>query len=371
MKFFLICGEASGDLHGANLIKAIKQLRPEAQFTGIGGDQMRAEGMQLIKHYNTFAVMGLVDVLKKLPLIWRTLRETKKNIEREKPDGIILIDFSGFNLKIAQWARQMGICVHYYIAPQVWASRSQRVEKIKAYVDHVYAILPFETEFYRRYGMEVTYVGHPLLDALTAKEISPKEVFLTTHQLDQTPIIALLPGSRKQEIKAILPIMLETAQLFPEYQWVIAQAPGVEDSFYDSFIRQIPQIKRCKNDTYALLNYTHLALVTSGTATLETALMQVPQIVCYKTQWLTYQIAKRVVRLSYISLVNIISNRLVVPECIQEGLTVSALTQHVQHLIKGPARTAQLDAYGSLYAQLGGPGASRKAAAAILKNNDL
>jgi len=217
MKFYLISGEASGDLHGANLIKAIKQLRPEAQFTGIGGDQMQGQGMRLLRHYNTFAVMGLVDVLKKLPLIWRTLQETKKNIEQEKPDGIILIDFSGFNLKMAQWAHQLGICVHYYIAPQVWASRSKRVSKIKAYVDHVYAILPFETDFYRRYGLEVTYVGHPLLDALTEKEITPKAAFLDRNQLDQTPIIALLPGSRKQEISAILPVMLATAQQFPEY----------------------------------------------------------------------------------------------------------------------------------------------------------
>ena len=371
MKFYLISGEASGDLHGANLIKAIKQLRPEAQFTGIGGDQMQGQGMRLLRHYNTFAVMGLVDVLKKLPLIWRTLQETKKNIAQEKPDGIILIDFSGFNLKIAQWAHQLGICVHYYIAPQVWASRSKRVSKIKAYVDHVYAILPFETDFYRRYGLEVTYVGHPLLDALTEKEITPKAAFLDCNQLDQSPIIALLPGSRKQEISAILPVMLATAQQFPEYQWVIAQAPGVEDDFYNSFVGSIPQVHRCKNDTYSLLNYSHLAWVTSGTATLGPALIQVPQIVCYKTQWLTYQIAKRVVNLSYISLVNIIANRLVVPECIQDELTVPVLTQQVSALLEGPARAAQLAAYGTLYAQLGGPGASRKAAAAILKNNDL
>ena len=367
MKYYIIAGEASGDLHGSNLIKALRKEDDGAEIRCWGGGLMEKAGGVLVKHYRDMAFMGFAEVLLNLRSIFRNIGFCKKDIATFSPDVIIFIDFSGFNLRIAKWAKQKGYTTNYYISPQVWASRAGRVAKIKRDIDAMYVILPFETEFYAQHGMDVDFVGHPLLDAIADFPPSDPDAFRTENGLHPNkPIIALLPGSRKQEVTKMLSIMLKTAADFPDYQFVVAGAPSLDTAFYQALLKGSSAIL-LSNKTYDLLGNAHAALVTSGTATLETALFEVPQVVCYKGSWLSYQIARRIITLDYISLVNLIMERDVVTELIQSQLNHQSLTSELKTILNGPARDMQLKAYQELKKMLGGPGASRKTARLILE----
>lgn len=369
MRYYIISGEASGDLHGSNLIRGLKSKDPDAQFRGWGGDKMEDAGATLMKHIKETAFMGFLEVLLNLRTIARNIRMCKEDIEKYQPDALIFIDYSGFNLRIAQWAKPKGFKTHYYISPQLWASRAKRIEKIKKYIDHMYVILPFEQAFYASHGYEVNYVGHPLLDAIQHMEPTSKEQFKSTYGLiPEKEIIALLPGSRKQEIKKVLPVMLSAAKSFPDYQFVIAGAPTIDAEFYQSFVSNAT-VSVIQNDTYSLLTHAHAALVTSGTATLETALFKVPQVVCYKGSWFSYQIAKRLITLDYISLVNLIMDKEVVKELIQKELTAQNIQTELNKILSGPARELQKTAYNLLEQRLGSSGASERAAGLIIENS--
>lgn len=305
MKYYIIAGEASGDLHGSNLMKALLNEDKDADFRFWGGDLMQAVGGNLVKHYKERQFMGFAEVLFNLRKILGLIKFCKKDIDAFKPDVIIFIDNSGFNLRIAKWAKAAGFKTHYYISPQVWASRASRVEKIRHDVDAMYVILPFEKAFYDKYNYNVHFVGHPLIDAIADRPQVEDETFRKEHNLSNKPIIALLPGSRKQEITKMLGIMLSLVNDFDDYQFVIAGAPSQDYDFYKSFIKQ-DNVSFITNKTYDLLSISNAALVTSGTATLETALFKVPQVVCYKANAISYQIAKRIITLKFISLVNLI-----------------------------------------------------------------
>lgn len=368
MKYYIIAGEASGDLHGSNLIKALKKLDSSANIRCWGGDLMQKAGGTLAKHYKEMAFMGFFEVVKNISTIFRNIAYCKEDITNFQPDALIFIDFSGFNLRIAKWAKQKGFNTHYYISPQVWASRAGRVEKIKKYVNHMYVILPFEEDFYKKYGFKVTFVGHPLLDAITGSEITPLDIFRNNNQLDSDkPIIALLPGSRKQEVEKMLNIMLSVVAEFSSYQFVIAGAPSLSDAFYQKFLSN-KSVHFVSNQTYTLLSHAHAALVTSGTATLETALFKVPQVVCYKGNWISYQIAKRIITLNYISLVNLIMDKEVVKELIQGELNTKNLKEELSKILESEQREKLLHDYDSLIQKLGGPGASQQAAQLIVQN---
>jgi len=368
MKYYIIAGEASGDLHGSNLIKALKERDSFADIRCWGGDLMREAGGTLAKHYKEMAFMGFLEVIKNISTIFKNIDFCKEDIARFKPDTIIFIDFSGFNLRIAKWAKQKGYSTNYYISPQVWASRSGRVEKIKKYIDHMYVILPFEKAFYKKYGFEVTFVGHPLLDAISNADITPLDSFCSKNLLDKNkPIIALLPGSRKQEVEKMLEVMLSVTADFSKYQFVIAGAPSLNTAFYQKFLSK-KNINFVSNQTYELLAHAHAALVTSGTATLETALFKVPQVVCYKGNWVSYQIAKRIITLDYISLVNLIMDKEVVKELIQGELTTKNLRRELSKILDGKHRENILQHYAALIKKLGSSGASEKAARMIVQN---
>ncbi|MCX2718075.1 lipid-A-disaccharide synthase [Lentiprolixibacter aurantiacus] len=367
MKYYIIAGEASGDLHGSNLIRALKKEDPNANIRCWGGDLMEEAGGTLARHYKEMAFMGFLEVLLNLGTILKNIRFCKEDITKFSPDVIIFIDFSGFNLRIAQWAKTQNFTTNYYISPQVWASRAGRVEKIKRDIDHMYVILPFETEFYAQKGMEVTFVGHPLLDAMENRPEISSESFREAHGLDpKKPVIALLPGSRKQEVSRMLAIMLQTSADYPQYQFVVAGAPGLDASFYKEILKD-SNVTLIRNKTYELLSISEAALVTSGTATLETALIGIPQVVCYKGNWLSYQIAKRLITLNYISLVNLIMGKEVVEELIQSDLTPNNLSESLRKILSGPEREQQIKDYQELKEKLGGPGASRKTARLILE----
>ncbi|MEN1784236.1 MAG: lipid-A-disaccharide synthase [Bacteroidota bacterium] len=369
MKYYIIAGEASGDLHGSNLIKALKRLDKSAHIRCWGGDLMQQAGGDLAKHYKEMAFMGFIEVLKNLFTIFKNMAFCKQDIGNFAPDVVIFIDFSGFNLRMAKWAKMVGLRTHYYISPQVWASRASRVEKIKQYIDRMCVILPFEKSFYANSGYhKVDFVGHPLLDAIAHLSPTDKATFSASHGLDtQKPIIALLPGSRKQEVEQMLEVMLATASRFKEYQFVIAGAPSLDRTFYTPFLSN-PNIHFVFNRTYELLSVAHAALVTSGTATLETALFKVPQVVCYKGNWVSYQIAKRIITLDYISLVNLIMEREVVQELIQGDMNPENLTQALMAIVAGEKREKMEADYDLLLEKLGGPGASEKAARSIIEN---
>ena len=366
MKYYLIAGEASGDLHASNLMKALSQADTAANYRCWGGDLMQQAGGELVKHYRDLAFMGFWEVIKNLRTIRQNFAFCEKDIESYQPDVLILVDYSGFNLRIAKWAKTAGFKIFYYISPQVWASRQNRVHKIKKYVDRMFVILPFEKDFYQQFGMEVDYVGHPLLDAISNYTKSATAPKITPALKTNKPIIALLPGSRKQEIKAVLKIMLATVKEFTAYQFVIAVAPAIPLSFYKTIIQSANlsenNISLIQNQTYALLHQAKAALVTSGTATLETALFEVPQVVCYKGSWLTYQIVKRIIKVPYISLVNLIANRPLVKELIQYELTESNLKEELTLILKPEKATALKKAYRQIKQQLGNAGASQKAA---------
>ncbi len=369
MKYYIIAGEASGDLHGSNLIKALKNKDENAKIRCWGGDLMQQAGGTLVKHYKEMAFMGFLEVLTNLNTIFKNIKFCKEDISTFNPDVIIFIDYSGFNLRIAKWARQNNYRTNYYISPQIWASREGRIKKIRKDIDAMYVILPFEKEFYeKKHGFPVHFVGHPLIDAIgNIPEINEK-TFRENHNLDdQKPIIALLPGSRKQEVKKILSIMLSVTTAFPNYQFVIAGAPSLEDAFYKPFLKDA-SVGFVSNKTYRLLSFSYAALVTSGTATLETALFKIPQVVCYKGNWVSYQIARRIITLDYISLVNLIMDKEVVKELIQDDLTTKNLIYELKSILDGPNRTAQFEAYYELEQKLGGKGASEKVAGLIVGN---
>lgn len=366
MKYYIIAGEASGDLHGSNLIRALKRIDAEANVRCWGGDRMEQEGGKLVKHYRELSFMGFIEVIRHLPTIFRNISFCKEDIAEFQPDAVIFIDFSGFNLRIAKWAEAAGFKTHYYISPQVWASREGRVKKIARDIDHLYVILPFEKAFYEeKHHMPVHFVGHPLIDAMSnLPETNPADFMQAEGLQPDKPLIALLPGSRKQEIRKILSIMMEVVPLFPEYQFAIAGAPSLDSEDYQPYLEGT-EVKLIRDKTYPLLQVAHAALVTSGTATLETALLGVPQVVCYKGSWLSYQIARRIINLEYISLVNLIMDREVVRELIQGELRKDSLEAALQQLLEGPVREQQLADFKLLRKKLGGAGASQNAAQLI------
>lgn len=367
MKYYIIAGEASGDLHGSNLIRELRVQDPDAQIRCWGGDLMQEAGGTLARHYKSMAFMGFFEVIANLGSIFRNISYCKEDIEEFNPDVVIFIDFSGFNLRIAKWAKAKGYRTNYYISPQIWASRENRIKKIKRDIDAMYVILPFEKDFYeKKHDFPVHFVGHPLIDAIANTKAEAPEV--TRKQLGLSPekkVIALLPGSRVQEVQKTLDVMLSVARRMEEYQFVIAGAPSLEDSFYEPFTRK-GNVSFVKNRTYELLGIAHAALVTSGTATLETALFNVPQVVCYKGNWISYQIAKRIITLDYISLVNLVMGKEVVKELIQGDLTPANLREELNKILEGPVRQEQLKAYEELRKKLGGRGASKEAASLII-----
>ncbi|MGK0386922.1 MAG: lipid-A-disaccharide synthase [Patiriisocius sp.] len=366
MKYYIIAGEASGDLHGANLMKALKTKDPEASFRFWGGDLMQEQGGTLVKHYRELAFMGFIEVILNLGTILKNISVCKKDITGYQPDAIIFIDYPGFNLRIAKWAKQLDIKTLYYISPQIWAWKEGRIKDIKRDVDAMYVILPFEKEFYEeKHNFPVHFVGHPLIDAIANRKLINPKNFKTQHGLDERPIIALLPGSRKQEISKMLEVMLSVSDRFPNYQFVIAGAPSQEASFYTPFIKK-QNVHLLLNKTYDLLSVAHAALVTSGTATLETALFKVPQVVCYKGNAISVAIARRVIHLKYISLVNLILDKEVVTELIQGDFNTQKLTEELTILLDEYHRAKLFLDYYDLEQKLGGRGASDKTAQLIV-----
>jgi len=365
MKYYIVSGEASGDLHGSNLIKALLREDVNASFRFWGGDLMEAVGGTLVKHYRELAFMGFAEVILNLRTITKNLSFCKQDIESFNPDVIIYIDYPGFNLRIAKWARKKGFKNHYYISPQIWAWKEGRIKDIKRDVDEMYVILPFEKKFYEdKHNFPVHFVGHPLIDAIGNRYQVDERNFKTENGLSKKPIIALLPGSRKQEIKKILSVMLSLVDDFVDYQFVIAGAPGQDYEFYQQFIKK-SNVHFLNNKSYDLLSVSTAALVTSGTATLETALFKVPQVVCYKGSWLSYQIGKRMVNLDYISLVNLILNKESVTELIQDNFNTKNLKEELNTLLDPYKRTKFFLDYYELEKDLGGKGASENTAKLI------
>ncbi|GAB4338820.1 MAG: lipid-A-disaccharide synthase [Flammeovirgaceae bacterium] len=366
MKYYLIAGEKSGDLHGSNLIKELKKLDSNAEIRAWGGDEMQKAGANLVRHYSEMAFMGFWEVFKNLLTIKRFLKECESDLKNYKPDVLILIDYAGFNLRVAAIAKNLGIRVFYYISPKVWAWNQRRALKIKKLIDKMFVIMHFEKAFYKKFDYEVDYVGNPIFDAIRSHQSNPK--FLQDNNLSDKPIIALLPGSRKQELAFIFPTMLETARQFliknPDYQFVVAGVNELPHSFYEQAIRLgFPVIK---NDTYNLLSHSVAALVTSGTATLEVALFQVPQVVCYKTSWLTYQIAKNLIKVKYISLVNLIADKMLVRELIQNDLNLENLMNALEEVL-GKERTRILREYEEMKKMIATESASKETARLIWK----
>lgn len=368
MKYYIIAGEASGDLHASNLMQALLEKDASADFRFWGGDLMESVGGTLVKHYRELAFMGFWEVITNLKTILNNIKLCKEDIGQFQPDAIIFVDYPGFNMRIAKWAKAQGIATHYYVSPQIWAWKENRIKDIKRDVDHMYVILPFEKEFYEtKHDFKVHFVGHPLLDQIEKrKEISFKE-FKHKHQLEDKPIIALLPGSRKQEISVMLSVMLSVVRHYPTYQFVIAGAPSQDEEFYKSIVSD-SKVKLIQNDTYNLLSKSHAALVTSGTATLETALFEVPEVVCYKGNVISYLIAKQIVKLDYISLVNLIMDREVVKELIQNEFNSKHLKLELDKILNPDQRERLLSDYKDLKTKLGGVGASRRTAELIVNS---
>jgi lipid-A-disaccharide synthase len=365
MKYYIIAGEASGDLHGSNLIKELKKLDRLATIRCWGGDKMQAAGAELVKHYRDLAFMGFTEVLMNLRTILRNLDSCKKDILQFKPDALILIDYPGFNLRIAKWAKQQGLKVIYYISPQVWAWKENRVKLMKECIDKMIVILPFEKDYFKdKWNWDVEYVGHPLVEVIESEKSKVK-----SQNFGNKEIIALLPGSRKQEILKKLPVMLEVSRSFPGHEFIVAKAPAVEDDFYSSLLKPYNNVSAVSGKTYDLLVQAKAALVTSGTATLETALFGVPEVVCYKGSSISYQIARRVIKVKYISLVNLIMDKPVVKELIQDDLTVENLKHELHEILTNEDRiTAIKKDYTALRQLLSQEGdASAKAAASIVQ----
>jgi len=367
MKYYIIAGEASGDLHGSNLIRALRAKDANAEVRCWGGDLMQRAGGTLVKHYKEMAFMGFLEVLTNLNTIFKNIKFCKADISTFNPDVLVFIDYSGFNLRIAKWAKENNYRTNYYISPQIWASREGRIKRIKRDIDAMYVILPFEKDFYeKKHGFPVHFVGHPLIDAIGDMPKVDEKNFRTENNLDtHKPIIALLPGSRRQEVQKMLSVMLSVTSSFPEYQFVIAGAPSLEIDCYTPFLKE-SNVGFVRNKTYELLSSSSAALVTSGTATLETALFKIPQVVCYKGNWISYQIARRIITLDYISLVNLIMGKEVAKELIQGELNTKNLKSELIKILNGPRRKEQFEAYYELEKKLGGKGASEKAAQLII-----
>lgn len=364
MKLYLIAGEASGDLHGSNLIKALHQQEPELACRAWGGDLMQQAGATVVKHYRDLAFMGFVEVAKNLKTILRNIAVCKQDILEYKPDAIVLIDYPGFNLRIAKWAHQQGIKVIYYISPQIWAWHQSRVHQIRRDVDLMLVILPFERAFYQKFGMEAVFVGHPLLDAVLQMQVQGEIIadISLPHRY-----IALLPGSRKQEVQRILPKMLEVVPDFPDYEFVIAAAASLPDEVYAPFLAGAPNVRIIRNKTYPILQQAKAALVKSGTSTLEAALFNVPQVVCYTGNSLSYQIAKRLVKVKYISLVNLVADKPLVCELIQQDLNRANLQRELAKILHPESVKTLQEGYNELRMLLGAGGASARAAGEIAK----
>jgi lipid-A-disaccharide synthase len=365
MKYYLIAGEASGDLHGSNLMKELIVQDSDANFRFWGGDLMKKVGGKMVKHYQDLAFMGFVEVLFNLRTIFKNITLCKKDIQKFDPDVIIFLDYPGFNLRIAKWAKKNKFKTHYYISPQIWAWKEGRIKRIKRDVDAMYVILPFEKDFYeKKHQYSVQFVGHPLIDAIANKSLVDEEEFRQETGLDKRPIIAILPGSRKQEINKMLKVMVSIVKHYQDYQFVIAGAPGQDSEIYQPYTTQ-KNVKLLHNKTYDLLSLSNAALVTSGTATLETALFKVPQVVCYKGSRISYEIAKRVINLKFISLVNLILDREVVTELIQNRFNKNTLKKELDHILDDYQRAVLFLDYYDLELKLGGKGASKKVAKSI------
>ncbi len=368
MKYYIIAGEASGDLHASNLVAEIKKKDKKAEFRGCGGDLMKAQGVDLLKHYRMMAYMGFVEVAVNLRKVLRNIAQCKKDILEYQPDVLVLVDYPGFNLRIADFAHEKGFKVLYYISPQVWAWKRRRVLKIKKTVDKMLVIFPFEEEFYKNYGVDVTYVGNPLLDELAKFGTANRSIFLRRNSLgEKREIIALLPGSRKQEVKRMLPEMLKVIPDFPEYQFVIAGLSSIGKDFYKNLMGNADAFL-IEDQTYELLQNSSAAVVTSGTATLEAALFTVPEVVCYKANYLSYLIAKWLIKVKYISLVNLVMDKEVVKELIQNEMNKVNIAKALASVLRNGKRQRQiLEDYDELCERLGNAGASEKAAEAVYK----
>ena len=367
MKYYIVVGEASGDLHGSNLMKALYKEDSKADIRFWGGDLMQNAGGTLVSHYKERAFMGFLEVVKHLRKVLGFINICKKDIAEFKPDVIVFIDNSGFNLRVAKWAKQEGFKTNYYISPQVWASRASRIKDIKRDIDKLFVILPFEKKFYKKFDYDVTFVGHPLIDAIADRTQVNEFKFREEYNLNNKPILALLPGSRKQEITKMLSVMLSLVDDFKDYQFVIAGAPSQDFSFYQQIIGQ-RKVSFINNKTYDLLSVSTAALVASGTATLETALFKVPQVVCYKGGNISYQIAKRIITLKFISLVNLIMDKEVVTELIQVDFNKKNLKKELTKILDTKNREKLFLDYFELEKKLGGKGASENVAKAIVKN---
>lgn len=366
MKYYIIAGEASGDLHASNLMRGLKAADQQADFRFWGGDLMEAVGGTLVKHYRDLAFMGFVEVVKNLRTILGNIKKCKADIEQYNPDVLILVDYPGFNLRIADWAKKKDLKIFYYISPQIWAWHTSRIHQIKQNVDRMFVILPFEKAFYDKHNYEVEFHGHPLIDVIKAHPKKPD--FLTHNNLSEQPIIALLPGSRRQEIDRLLSVMLEVIPQFPNHQFVIAAASATPLKVYEEILHKHGIVcSIVQHQTYDLLQYAQAALVTSGTATLETALFQVPQVVCYKTSPLTYFIAKNLVDIKYISLVNLIADRPLVKELIQDECNLQNLTVELNAILKEGKAEEIKEGYNQLKRQLGEVGVSRKIGGRMVK----
>ncbi len=368
MKYYIIAGEASGDLHASNLMKEIKLLDNEAHFRCWGGDLMLEQDAELVKHYSELAFMGFVEVLQNIRTIFNNIKFCKKDIKSYKPDALILVDYPGFNLRIANFAKNIGIKVFYYISPQVWAWKQSRVKKIKKCVDKMFVILPFEKEFYKKHDFKVDFVGHPLLDAIQSSHKSEQDNFVESNNLRKKPIIALLPGSRKQEIKKMLPTMLKIVPDFKDYNFVIAATSSIQKEFYDHLIKE-NNVKIIYNKTYDLLKNSVAALITSGTATLEAALFELPEVVCYKASYISYRLAKKFIKVEFISLANLIMKRKIITELIQNDFNENNLKSELNKILNDKKQLTTLNEdYKELKKKLGGAGASHNTAKLIVEN---
>lgn len=371
MKYYIIAGEASGDLHASNLVRELKKKDPEAEVRGWGGDLMRDAGVSIVRHYKDTAIMGFVNVLRKLGTLKANIRYCREDIRKWNPDVVILVDYAGFNLRIARFAKRIGLKVFYYISPKLWAWNTGRVKQIKRYVDRMYTIFPFETEFYRHYDYPVYYGGNPLVDAIASRPCQEETFadFIHANGLPDRPIIALLAGSRKQELKYVLPMMLRMVPYFPEYQFVIAGAPSMAAEDYAPYVKDVP-VHIVYGETYRLVSQAKAALVTSGTATLETALLRTPQVVCYNGEAprLSYFLFKTVVKVKYISLVNLIYGEEAVKELMMQYLTEDNLRRELSRILTdASAREKMLNAYDEIIRRLGAPGASARFAGMMVE----
>lgn len=373
MKYYIIAGEASGDLHGSNLIKELKIINPSSTFRCWGGDLMKSQCNKLVMHYDDFSYMGFLEVIVNAKKILSYISLCKKDIEEYNPDVIIYIDYPGFNMKIAEWAKRKNFINHFYISPKVWVWKEYRVKKIKRVIDKMFVILPFEEGFYlNKHNYKVDFVGHPLLDAIDNQKEFNRQEFLAKNKLSSKPVIALLPGSRNQEIIKLLPLMLDVVSNFNDYQIIIAGAPNKSINYYEKIILSNKEsrssIKVICNQTYDILRISSAAIVTSGTATLETALFKVPQVVCYKTSMISYLIGRLLIHnLKFISLVNIILDKHVVKELIQNNCNKDNLVIELQKILNKSDRSLMLKEYELLHKKLGGKGASKKTAELISK----